>query len=578
MLDNANQIIEARRFLEGKYSARDNAFRNLRKFYNADYWSESEVQGIKLVYNLLASITDRYTDFMSQPPDWQVIPSDINKEAYAQADRQEKILYSQWEQNNHLVIQSWQANYQSMLGMFGFFVLPNMNDKEKYVRINCVIPDHVLPMPRTDNIHDLEFVLVKGNDYLANRELFEPSQSKSTQKDNVNNVYYFDEQKIICLEDGKEKFRITHNFGFIPVVLGQNHPKPHHIEGIGDLDQAIGMNQYLNELISFEADILEQVSNPKTIITGVNSDLNLPTGTGAKWILPEGADVKYLTYPGSPPSVEQMFQRVTKAIQEMTNTTGPMFQDVPSGTTGAAVQSFLSGMQAAMLRKQVAMGASYIRVNEMIFRIIERMFADKEIVVRGSKKVNIFVEKFKGREINGNYRNRAIWPAGVLDQGSRTNIEINKLNNRVQSRRTTMENIGIQSVEDEIKRIEAEDLYEIERQARLENPSGLPPKQAAEMETAAASLDRLAGPGGEKSSVQELSEVIAGIPKIKGAVFMAGQEGDKFILALTDMSDKATIVNKMPAQFKGKLTFRKYDADKDQELQPIVDNEAEAAA
>jgi len=581
-LDKASQIIEARRFLEGKFTQRDAIYRQLRKLYSADYWSGSQVTGIKLVYNLIASVVDRYTDFMSLPPDWQVLPHDVTREATLEADKQEKILYSQWELNNILVLQQWQGHLQSLLGFFGFMVLPNPGNKEKYVRIEPLIPEFVLPMPKSDNIHDLDFVIVKGYDYTKRRELFEPQLRHDQKKDTINSIQYFDKDKIITLENGEEVSRITHNFGFIPVVLGQNRVKPHAIEGVSDIEQSVGLNQYLNELISWQADIIEYAANPITIIKGLIGDKTLPTGPGAQWDLPRDSDASFLTWPGSPPTVETMINRVVQAIQDMTNINEPLFgRDVPSGTSGAAVKSFLSGIQAAMLRKQVTMGDAYVRVNEIIFKIMERMFSDKDIVARGTKKGTMFVIKIKGKEINGNYRNKAIWPAGVLDLGSRINQEITKLNNKLQSRFTSMENIGILSPLDEMKRIKEDDEEELQRQIRLANPSGLPAGQSGELASAQDQLARFAGPeeqGGGGNDVQELAQVVRDIPKIKGAVFFGGQEGDKFTLVLTTMSDKSTIVNKLPEKFKGKITFRKHNPSADTDLQAIVDNEESADA
>ena len=57
-------------------------------------------------------------------------------------------------------------------------------------------------------------------------------------------------------------------------------------------------------------------------------------------------------------------------------------------------------------------------------------------------------------------------------------------------------------------------------------------------------------------------------------MFYGGQDGEKFVIVLEDNKDKATIANKLPEQFKGKIEFRKFE-DGDEELQPIIDKEAE---
>ncbi len=580
MLNSAGQIIEAKTFLEGKYTTRDAAYRKLRQLYNADYWSESKSEGVKLVYNLISSIVDRYTDLMSLPPDWRMIPDGLTPLHRAKADREEKLLYSQWELNNILIMQSWQANLQSLLGFFGFVVLPNFGHKEKYVKISAVIPDYTLPMPRTDNIQDLEFVILKNYDYTLNRQLFEPTMSASQKASMINQLLYLDENKIIVVENGKETLRIEHDFGFIPAAFGQNGVRPHSIEGRGDVDQAVGLNQYLNELISWQADIMEYAANPLTVFEGLTGDQKMPSGVGGQVSVQMGGSVKFASWPGTPPTVDNMINRVIQAIQDMTNMNDPMFaRNVPSGTSGAAVTSFLSGIQAAMLRKQVALGDAYVRANTIMLKIIEKMHANKELLIRGTKKGNVFVNTMKGSEIDGNYRSHAIWPGTVLDAAGRVNLETIKLNSRLQSRRTTMENVGIVSPEDELELIRQEDLERINLEAlstaAKQGPAGGNPELAA----ASQMLGKMGGGKGAAPSdgTDELVQAIEAMNKIKDAVYFGGKDGDNFVIVLASMNDKATIVSKLPEKFKGKVTFRKFNEETDAELQLIVDSEQVAA-
>lgn len=581
-LTSVSEILEARRFLQGKYSTRDNAYSKLRALYNADYFSgKSHIQGVKLVYNLLANVVDRYTDFMSQPPDWRVIPFDVTPDATIMADKQEKFLYGQWDLNNILTIQQWQAHLQALLGSFGFSIHPNFDASgklarpEKYVKINVLTPDYVYPMPKSDNIRDLEFVIVDGYDYMTAREQYNPNLRPGTKRDFTNEHIYYDEEKIIFIKDNKIKNEIVHNFGFIPVVIGQNRVKPHYVEGVGDLDQSVGLAEFMNELLSWQAEIAEYEAAPTTIVKGWSSDQKFIKG-GTNFMGPEG-DAKFLTWPGNAPSFENLLTRVIGFIQDQTHLSPAILgKDIPSGTSGSAVQSLLSGIQATMLRKQITLGDVYAQTNEIIFRIVEKIFGNQEIVVRGTRRGNVFVEKFMGKDINGNYRNQVIWPPGILDQPSRVNLEVVKLQNGLQSRYTTMEKIGIDSPVDEVRRIEAEQIQAIQRQQALEQGNSPLNKDFATMANALAKDQELTPQGGNGST--ELVQVIKSIPKLKGDVFFAGRTGDKLSVVLTDMTDKATIVNRLPPGLKGRLVFRKYNESTDSDLQPIVEQEAPSAA
>lgn len=583
-LNSVAEIIEAREFLKGKYATRNTAYSKLRSIYNADYFSgKAHIQGVKLVYNLLANVVDRYTDFMSQPPDWRVIPYDVTEEAMIMADKQEKFLYSQWELNNIQMAQQWQSHLQALLGFFGFSVVPNFDasgkliDKEQFVRINVLTPDYVYPMPKSDNIRDLDFVILDAYDYTIGKDQYNPSISLDSKRDFTNTHVYFDENVIRVIEKNQIKNEIVHEFGFLPVILGQNRVKPHHVEGVGDLDQSVGLMEYTNELLSWMGDMIEYHANPITIIKGYTGDNKLPNG--GRWFLGPDGDAKFLSWPGTPPAVENMISRMVNFIQDQTHLSPAILgNEIPSGTSGSAVQSLLSGIQATMLRKQVTLGDVYNKTNEVIFKIVEKIFGDKELVVRGTKRGNVFVEKFKGKEINGNYRNHVIWPPGILDQPSRINIELQKMQSGLQSRYTTMESIGIQSPKDELLRIEAEQAKEIEKQLILNggnNPLNQDFKSMSNMISKGQQLEPQSSGRGGIATVQQ---AISGIQKLKGDVLYGGRDGNAYLVVLTEMADKATIVNKLPADLKGLIKFRKFNEQTDADLPPIVEQNASAPA
>lgn len=569
------EIMELRGYLLRKFTKRNETYQELRKFYNSDYHSSSEVQGIRLVYNLLADAVDRYTDFMIQPPDWRVVPMGSSTEELEQADKEEKFLYSQYGQNFIHIIQGWIANLQAMLGMFAIEARPVFENPQKVVQLDIPVPDYVLPLPKSDNVMDLESVIILGDIYSLKGEQFQPDFRPDQRIQQTNITKFYDKNMIQVLKDGKEIWRVEHNFGFIPIVIGQNRIKPHYIEGTGDMDRGAGLQKYLNDLLGWQADIIEYAANPITIIKGYNGD-NLPVGPRAQWHLGKDMDASFLTWPGQAPTVENMLQRVQSGIEDSTLLGEPLNnRNIPSGTSNSAVRSLLSGVQAAFLRKQVMLGLAYTRMNEIILRMTEHYFKDKEIIVRGTKKNNTFATKMKGSEIAGNYLTQAIFPPGILDQASRIDLELAKMNARIQSRYTTMENTGVQSPKDELELIRMEQEEELEREMIRQGgalPPGVDRGQANEMRAAADQLARM-GPGTSSGQEQPLIEAISKTPRVKGDVLFAGREGNLFVIALSDMRDKATIVNRLPQEFKGKVKFRAIDERADAELLPIIEQQ-----
>lgn len=574
-----SQIQSLKETLLRKYDLRNQAYSKLREYYNAEYWKGTEVQGIKLIYNLLAAAVDRYTDYMIQPPDWRVIPAGTTKAALDMADKQEKLLYMQYDLNDIAIVQGWLAHLQSMLGFPCLEIRPNPGSKEKLVTLDVPVPEFVLPMPKSDNIWDMESVIILSDSYSANSEQFKPDIRHDQRISQTNVIKYYDKNELVVVENGKETNRIVHNFGFIPVVFSQNKVKPHYVEGVGDLEQAAGLQKYFNDLLSWQADIIEYSANPIQLLFGYTGD-KLPNGPGVQWQLGQGMDARFLTWPGQPPDVERMMGRIQQAIEDLTITTNSFGREVPSGTSGSAVKSLMSGLQASFVRKQLMMGVLYKKANEIIFRIIEKYFKEKEIVLRGTKKGDIFYETMKGGDIAGNYRTQIIWPPGILDQAGRTDLELAKMNAGVQSRRTTMENIGTISPKDELDLISNEKEEDMAHEMMKSNPSamlGISPKASKEYQGVSEGLQ--AQDFGGQSDIPTLIQFVASIPRIKGDVYI-DTAGGKTTLVLTDNRDKATILNRLPARFKGKdkLFFRPYNEASDEGLQVIVESPEDAVA
>ena len=466
------------------------------------------------------------------------------------------------------------ANLQALLGFYALEIRPNPGNSEKLIQLDVPVPEYVLPMPKSDNIWDIESCIILGDQYGGNKtNQYQPDIKAGERIVQANIIKYYDKNELVILQDGKEVQRIEHDFGFLPVVFGQNRVKPHYLEGIGDLEQASGLQQYLNELMSWNADIIEYMANPIQVIKGYTGD-KLPTGPGAQWQLGKDMDASFLLWPGSPPDVERMLSTVQRAIEDLTFLGDATFgRNIPSGTSGSAVKSLLSGIQAAFLRKQVTMGTMYKKANEVIFRIIEKYWANKEFTLRGTKRGTTYIETMTGKEIAGNYRTQVIWAPGILDQSSRVDLEITKLNAKLQSRRTAMENVGIISPNDELELIR----NEIEEELAMQNAAqggGLPPgidkSKMAQFNQVANNLDSKSF-GAQQNDAPAIIQALQNIPKIKGEVFI-DTTGSKLTLVLTEMKDKATILNRLPARIRGKdkLEFRPYDENKDGELQQVA--------
>ena len=119
-LSSDKEILELKSYLLRKNTDRNFTYQQLRQYYNAEYFKGTEVQGMRLIYNLMSAAVDRYTDFMIQTPEFRILPMGVSSDALDQADLLEKLLASQYQLNDFSILQGWASNLQAMLGMFAF--------------------------------------------------------------------------------------------------------------------------------------------------------------------------------------------------------------------------------------------------------------------------------------------------------------------------------------------------------------------------------------------------------------------------------------------------------------------------
>ena len=481
------EIAPSESFIRGQYSylktmfgERNGEYRTLRRIFDGKFASKQEADArtgailsdrISMIYNIANATVRRYMDSMSAPPRLESVPEGFELEDIERADKRTKFLEYVYQCNGMNIKLMQAAYYQSLLDKAIFNVRPAPHLKHK-IRIELCVPDFYFPITRGDDWQH-PVAVIYGFRQFKKQSLQFPNPMEFTGTEEFTDVIeYWDANWFIRLEDGVSMV-IPHNLGLIPFFESHNLPIPHRFRGQGDVDQAVGLNEYLNTLMSAMGDMISYAAAPIAVVRGTKvGGTNLPFEPRAVWELERDAQVGFLQWTGAPPSVEAQILRTIQAIEDTTGVSSPAFgREIPSGTSGNAVRSLLAGFNTRLGTKQQMLGDCLTSMNECILLMAEKMFPNEPFRIVGE---NVAPGKSLGKkkmyevrpsEFQGWYRNRVVF--SPLDPSSTYFQEMDKFAKGIQSRYSTMKALGVQNVWDELERIRMERLDEAEHQNNL---------------------------------------------------------------------------------------------------------------
>ena len=413
----------------------------------------------KLVYNMVYSTTRRFMDGMSSPPRVDGVPRGFEDKETELADKTAKLIDCIWDENK-MNIKLIQAGYcQSLLDRAIFSVRPAPYMKYK-VRIDLAVPDFYFPITKGDNWEEPLAVIYGFRCEDENSLDRNPMKFEDTAYFNTV-IEYWDPQWFIRItKDGVTA--INHKLGIIPWHTAHNLPIPHRYRGVGDSDQAVHLNEYLNMLMSAMGDMIAYAAAPIAIVRGTKmGGTNLPFEPRAVWELERDAQVGFLQWSGTPPAVEAQILRTIQANEDVTGVTGPVQgRDIPAGTSDKAIRSLTAGFSNRLGTKQTCMADALADVNSSALLMLEHYYPNEKFEIIGEdsrpgkemgKPRKYYIQP---KELGGWYKTKLVFPP--QDPSAAYFQEIDKYEKELQSKYTTQKNIGIRNPWDEQQRIRME--------------------------------------------------------------------------------------------------------------------------
>lgn len=494
-----DHILSLREHMKSVFTGRNAEFKVLRDAFTGRFQGTTGA-GIngsegrpEITYNICNATVRRYLDSMSAPPRIEAQPEGFDLEDLELADKKTKFIEHFFNEEKLPLKLMHIAFYQALLDKAIIHIRPAPHLKHGF-RLVVIAPEHYYPIVTGDDYAHPEGVIITFNTYDAmstdRREGFDPN--KVPQKETVE---YWDKTWMKRIENGVTKVEIKHDFGFIPVWEVHNLPLPNQHRGQGDIDHVIGLNDYLNRLFSDLGAMIDYAANPIAIIRGSKAGgANLPFAPRAVWELERDAQASFLQWQGAPPSVEAQMLRTLQAVEDVTGVSSPAFgRDIPSGTSDRAIRSILAGFNTRLGTKQQLLAMALQEMSNGLLAMAAKLYPKRAYAIVGEsmksdknlgKKI---VYEVKPEEFGEFNRTRITFLPG--DPSTLYFQETDKMGKGLQSKFTTMKNLGIQYPWEELERmrLEGEEALITQNNAAVANKGEfVSPGQQAEADEAAA--------------------------------------------------------------------------------------------
>lgn len=444
------------------FAVRNREYAIMRRVFNGNYVSNQGGAALaqgelndshKLTYNMINTAVRRSMDECSAPIEVSGVPRGVEPDDIQAAEDRQKLLMDWLRSEKAQLKFIMAAFYQALLGKAILHVRPDESKPYK-LSLDLIVPEYFYPIPKTGHWFDYDGVIVAQPKFRMGDPRSADADGRNIQSgETCDDLEFWSNDGVVRVEGGVEKFRRAHKWGRTPFSIVHNIALPHQDRGQGDGDQAVGLNEYLNQLLSDQADVLGYLANPIIVVRGNKQGTgSLIFAPRAIWELEREGSAEILSWVGSPPSFETQILRVMQGIEDSTGHSAPSFgREVPSGVSGEAIRSILAGFNTRMGAKQTYLGIAIAEICETAQMIWEKEFPGEKFEVSGEGNEPGRGRTIQPKDFKGWHRVQVIFQP--QNETVRVFTELEKKRNGVQSRLTTMRRLGIPNPAEEEKRI-----------------------------------------------------------------------------------------------------------------------------
>lgn len=495
--------------LRAQWNTRNGEYDLSRRRYFGEHWdpvtNPAPVNRYSLTANYLKPFVDKSVQLLfGRVPAIQVMPKGTDQEARRHAEQLEGVVYGTWKVNDAITVfqkTAWDA-FVLRRGLIYVWWDPD----EKKVRFKNCAPEHFFPEYDGDRIYRAVYVQRRATDALKEQY---PELASQIEEDDAMNYPFVEGSNldkvgakgqttvIDCYTaDGKfyrvmgnafKEFDLSLPFKEVPFIEFPCFPVSGDTEPLNAIDQIVELNQYIDQLLSQNADIIARYANPVVLdkASGQSPEaIRRAMGSpGAVIPVRPNGDITLLGWNGNQPGIMEQLTVALDTLFDLAGKPRSSFGQQTSQQTGVQTNLALTPTLQSNDFHESIFGARLSRLNEWILALWEANMAGDTIEFEGRYESQSGSQKYydvmiTGGEIGGWRENRIKWPSAI-----RTDDPVYIQNNLQQltsdppamSLYTYLERAGTEDVEAEIDRIKEQ----------LEDPRLHPDRLNAAVEAAA---------------------------------------------------------------------------------------------
>lgn len=326
---------------------------------------------------------------------------------------------------------------------------------DDYQEVDYVILQHIVTIDYVARKYNVEVMADSAQDYAGTTLVWNSRKFTDSSKYVILKTYYDNDVKILFTHD--KVISITeHGYECPPFFFIPNRIDPYQPWGISDLRDILPIQERYNRAVSNQEDIIELFANPKIIGRNLtNQDIQaIRKATGNVIPLKRDADLQPFQFTSQIYPIQQEIESAKNAIHDVSGLP-PVFFGTAQGSivTGVALTAQAAPTLQIVNAKSLNWVATLKRMLSFMLDVLCDSGATLEIGEKKVKFKDICLENYDV-DVQTNIRT-------PRDDAAFIQNEINKTNFRIQSRLTTMENLGIKSPDNEMMKIAHEELSPI---------------------------------------------------------------------------------------------------------------------
>jgi hypothetical protein len=448
------------------------SYRTNLDFYNGSQWQQTS-RHRQLVFNYAKVSIDKVTSFLMSGLGFACYPNltnSINSTNSTNATnllnvrvrKAEQLLRQVYEQNNLQQLDYETEIDTAILGDGCYKVI--WDSDEKRIRIAAPDVSGIFAWWLGD---DTSRVWRVASRYTLTQDEIAILYGRSLEKKQANITELWTDKDFSLYLDNDLIESKPNPYGFIPFVIFPNVKQPKKFWGESDIPILRQPQRELNRALSQLSRILELSGNPIAVLENIASAEDIKVQPGALWTIPEDAKAYLLDLlqGGGVRLHVDYIELLYRALHDISEMPRAAWGGTERDLSGSALRIELGSLIQKVIRKRTIRTDAYHRRNGMILKLGE-MFMN---------------ESFEG------VHHRVVW-GQILPQDVDRQAQTEQLlvQAGVHSRRTAMDEIGIQDPDEEFSRWleERERILEMNREFRATSSRGGARERAvaAEME------------------------------------------------------------------------------------------------